>query len=447
MASANFKLSSNGGSTYAAVGAALADALALAYAASGTYSIKAALDSSAGVRSISWTITSADDEHVASLPTVTSNVDNTCTFSVPKTGGAWLLRCQVNGGVNVATGATDAALTRAMAIKVLTSGGQQVIAVGETDESGSYGWTKAVNTTLRAVGTSASPDDFWPISIDGARSENSGAAVTALAGAACYSDLTLSNSGTSLSMAGYRLTVTGTLTVGAGCILHNDSPAGGSGQTGTTGAPIGELATSTQVGANGGNANSTGGSSGGNATFALGGAGGAGGTGAQSGGAAPTATAPVASTHGTVWTRLGLEFLCTITGQSFQKCKGGAGGAGGGGGAASTGAGGGGGGGLAWIRAKAVVNSGRISCRGGSGNSGAGTNAGGGGGGGGGFIVVWCDSWTGSAPDCAGGSGSAGNGTGTAGSTGSAGKVLVFVKGVLKFRSGFGANAPDINNL
>jgi hypothetical protein len=304
----------------------------------------------------------------------------------------------------------------------------------------------AIATYLGTAGV-ATDGDLWPVSIDGTRTCSSGTTESALTGATCYSTLTFTTSGSSLSMAGYRLVVTDTLTVGAGCILHNDSPAGGSGQTGTTGAPIGELATSTQAGANGGAANSTGGSSGGNATLALGGAGGKGGTGAQSGGAAPTATAPVASTNGTVWTRVGLEFLCAITGSSFTKCKGGAGGAGGGGGAAAAGAGGGGGGGLGWIRAKTIVNNGRISCRGGSGNSGAGTNGGGGGGGGGGFLVIWCDSWTGSAPDCNGGTGSAGNGTGAAGSDGSAGKVLVFVKGVLKYRSGFGANAPDINTL
>lgn len=291
-------------------------------------------------------------------------------------------------------------------------------------------------------------DELWPVPIDGARTESGGGTATALTGPATYSTLTLSNS-TSLSMAGYRLTVTDTLTVGSGSVLHNDATTVGSGQSGAAGAPIGELAVGRVDGAAGGNNSSQGGSSAANAATALGGAGGAGGAGSQTGGAAPTATAPVATAVGSVWSRLGLEYLAAILGTTLTKCRGGAGGAGGGGAVGGTGIGGGGGGGLAWIRAKTIVNNGRISCRGGAGNTstGSNTNGGGGGGGGGGFIVIWCDSYTGNAPDCNGGTGSAGNGTGTTGSNGSAGKVLVFVKGVLRYRSGFGANAPDINTL
>lgn len=156
MASALFKLSSNGGSSYAAAGVAFADANALAYASSGTYSIKAALDSTAGVASVAWTITSADDAHVGSLPTVTVNGDKSCSFSVPRTGGAWLLQCKVNGGVSPATGDADPALTRALAVKVLNASGLQEIAVGETTEAGAYGWTQAVNDMGRAS-TGAQP--------------------------------------------------------------------------------------------------------------------------------------------------------------------------------------------------------------------------------------------------------------------------------------------------
>ena len=130
----------------------MADADALPYVASGTYSMKAALDSTAGVGSVTWSITSADDAHVDSLPTVTPNSgDKTCTFSVPKTGGAWLLQCRVNGGVNQATGETDTALVKALAVKVLNSAGQQEVAVGEVDEAGTHGWTKAFNDVARAA--------------------------------------------------------------------------------------------------------------------------------------------------------------------------------------------------------------------------------------------------------------------------------------------------------
>lgn len=152
MASALFALSSDGGSTYGTAGVAFADATALAYDAAGSYSIKAQLDSTAGVSSVLWTITSADDAHNGSLPTVTTNPDRTCTFSVPKQGGAWLLQCKVNGGVDPATGAASTTLTRALAIKVLNTNGLQEIAVGETTEAGAWGWTKAVNDGQRASG-------------------------------------------------------------------------------------------------------------------------------------------------------------------------------------------------------------------------------------------------------------------------------------------------------
>ena len=152
MASASFQLSSDGGSNYLAADTPMADANALAYVSSGTYSIKARLASTAGVGSVQWVITSADDLHYGSLPTVTTNPDKTCEFEVPKTGGAWLLRCIVNGGVNLQTGAADATLDTAMAIKVRNSAGNQEIAVGEGLEAdATTGHTKAWNEIARAA--------------------------------------------------------------------------------------------------------------------------------------------------------------------------------------------------------------------------------------------------------------------------------------------------------
>jgi hypothetical protein len=290
-------------------------------------------------------------------------------------------------------------------------------------------------------------DELYGVSVDGARTESGGGAATPLAQARFYTDLTLSNT-TTLSMAGYRLHCSGTLTNGANCAVHNDGNAS-VGQTAGTGAPVGELAIGTVGGVNGAMTNSAGsGAAAAAASPSVGGPGGAGGASAvpQPGGSASTVTLTVTS-HGIPWSRLGLElFVCIFAGTTFNKFRGGAGGAGGAGSFTGVGGGGGGGGGLGWIRAKHVVNNGRISCRGGAGGP-AGTDAGGGGGGGGGLLVIWCDTWTGNAPDCDGGAGGAGNGGGVSGSAGSAGKCLVFVKGVLRFRSGFGANAPDINTL
>jgi hypothetical protein len=155
-ASATFKLSSDGGTTYLDPGVAMADAEALDYASSGTYSIKAKLDSTAGVDSATWTITTADDLHVGSLPTVTpNNTEKSCTFSVPKTGGVWVLEVLVNNGRS--QNQTDPTLRRKLAIKVRNSVGQQEIAVGETTEAGSLGYTKAWNDLARALATSSTP--------------------------------------------------------------------------------------------------------------------------------------------------------------------------------------------------------------------------------------------------------------------------------------------------
>ncbi len=152
-ASPLFALSSDAGGSYGAVGVAFSNATALAYDASGSYSIKARPDSTAGINSIAWEIVSADDAHVASLPTVTSSAaTKTCTFSVPKQGGAWLLKCTINGGVSATTGDADPALVSSLAIKVLNSAGKQEIAVGETTEAGPYGYTQAWNEVARTVG-------------------------------------------------------------------------------------------------------------------------------------------------------------------------------------------------------------------------------------------------------------------------------------------------------
>lgn len=357
--------------------------------------------------------------------------------------GKWLLRLLIDG----------VEVDNASALEILSELGLHALPAGEKGQFGgaAQGWGKhleenlrTLNTAVAAAGTGS--DDLWGASVDGTRTESGGGAATALTQPRFYNNLTLSNA-TTLSMAGYRLHCSGTLTVGESCALHNDGTAS-VGQAGGAGASVGELASATVGGVNGAAINSAGSGSAANAASpAVGGAGGAGGaSNVQPGGSASTVTLTVTS-HGIPWSRMGLEwFVCIFAGTTWNKFRGGAGGASGGGSLSGVGGGGGGGGGLGWIRARHVVNNGRISCRGGNGGPG-GTNGGGGGGGGGGLLVIWCETWTGSPPDCDGGAGGAGNGGGVSGSTGSEGKCLVFVKGVLKFRSGFGANAPDIDEL
>ncbi len=151
---ADFKLSSNAGGAYGAVNGPFSGSTALAYVAAGTYSIKAQLDSVSGLGSCSWSITSADDLHNASLPTVTTASDQaSCTFSVPKTGGAWLLRAIVNGGVNLQTGATDTTLIRTLKIAVLNAINNEEIALGETYEGDPvFGYTGVFNRAIRTGG-------------------------------------------------------------------------------------------------------------------------------------------------------------------------------------------------------------------------------------------------------------------------------------------------------
>jgi hypothetical protein len=357
--------------------------------------------------------------------------------------GKWLLRVLVNG----------ASADDTSALEIVSPVGLHALPAGEDKQFGGAAqvWGKHLEENLRIlnnllVGGGVGSDELWGTSVDGDRSETAGGIATTITQPRFYKNLTLGNA-TSLSMGGYRLHGSDTLTVGEDCVLHND---GGNsvGQSAGGGAAAGELALAAVGGVNGAAINSAGSGSAANAASpAVGGAGGAGGaSNVQPGGSASTVTLTVTS-HGIPWSRMGLEwFVCIFAGTTWNKFRGGAGGAGGGGSLSGVGGGGGGNGGLGWIRFKHIVNNGRISCRGGNGGPG-GTNAGGGGGGGGGLLVIWCETWTGNPPDCNGGQGGAGNGGGVSGSQGSPGKVLVFVKGTLKFRSGFGANAPDFNDL
>lgn len=143
-ASADFELSSDDGATYAASNVSLADAAMLAYVASGTYSCKARLTSTADVVSVGWSITTADDEHLASLPTVTANADKTCSFPIPKTGGAWIVKATVTDGAGVVR-------TNTLAVKVAPSTGKELIAAGEGVETGAAGWVRPFNDLARTV--------------------------------------------------------------------------------------------------------------------------------------------------------------------------------------------------------------------------------------------------------------------------------------------------------
>lgn len=293
-----------------------------------------------------------------------------------------------------------------------------------------------------------------------------------------YRSLTV-NTGITLTTAGYKIYVAGTLTTsGTGSIVNNGG-VGGNGTNGTsapaggTGGVAGTAGAGATMGAgkagvagqNGqtGSGNGNGGTAGLAANPAIGRSGGASGAGGdsnvgQTGGAAG-ASGAATSENVTVKTTAfsqsgnltsGSEDVLTrkfsgvgaTSGIDFTTGFGGAGGAGGaegarspdGGAATGGGGGGGGGGGIVFIAARKITNNGTISSNGGNGgnagspNSGANARAGGsggGGGGGGGSVILIYESLTNSGSIVAsagsGGSGSAGNGGGASGSGGSSG--------------------------
>lgn len=304
---------------------------------------------------------------------------------------------------------------------------------------------KATTAAIAALAPVTGSDALWPYAADGSRSDVGGSA--SLDRPRTYSSVTLSSSAI-VSTAGHRLVVTGTLTVGTGCRLHNDGAASASNSGGSGGGVGGQLASANATTGGSGGSVASNGSAGTATTNALGGAGGAGGGGSQpsTGGAGGAATVPDASSVGLIWSAAFLDLMAAWNGSSFTRCMGGAPGGGGGGSSGPdnrTGGGGGQGGGIVWIRAKTIVvnGTGIISAKGGNGFSPAGPGGGGGGGGGGGFLVIWCDSFTGpggandfaGALSVAGGAGGTATGSASNGTNGSSGKIFVFVKGVLAY--------------
>jgi hypothetical protein len=322
-----------------------------------------------------------------------------------------------------------------------------VAAAASLSTSGFSGTLSRTNADTEAARTTAvdeaagwhGPDQGF--GTDGAVTYNAGGAATALTAPLNASSLTINPSGggtpTTLDMGGHPVAVTGTLSLGAGCILHhNGGSVAANTQAGASGVSGGTLGNTQQAGANGGGVNS----SGGNATTqsnALGGKGGSGGKGSQPGGTSPAATFPVLGSGG-VGRWISSVFAFFLSG-SWTRPAGGGGGSSGGGDADSFGSGGGSGGGVGQVHAKRIelAAGAKISCGGGAGGSNS-NGAGGGGGGGGGYLEVHCDEleMDGDYPDhftCAGGVGGAATGGGVSGSDGAAGRVRVWKRGQLVY--------------
>ena len=210
-----------------------------------------------------------------------------------------------------------------------------------------------------------------------------------------YNDLTVS-AGDEINLAGYRLFVRGTLTLGSGSLIHCNGADGGNGAAGPTGGagglgaggdtkPMGKGWTG---GAGGSGAAGSNGSGSGT-RLSLGTLGGNGGSGVgaggtkgsiNSGGDQRPRNAPAA-----------IRNCATNISNEGETFVGGSGGGGGGSELASAGGGGGGGGGILLVCAREILGTGSIQARGGDGGDGyqnASESAGGGGGGGGGTAIV-----------------------------------------------------------
>jgi hypothetical protein len=209
-----------------------------------------------------------------------------------------------------------------------------------------------------------------------------------------YNNLSVGGVG-AIDLAGFRLFVRGTLTLGVGAVISANGAAGG---TSAAGGGAGAAAVGQTIGA--GSAGGAGGVAGAgvvgvNAATSGGGNGGAGGAGgAGAGGAAGTVTAPTPTQGGPTAANAVLSgpnaAQAALAGAAVATLiQGGAGGGGGGGAGAVAGGGGGGGGGIAIVAARNITGTGTIRANGGAGGAGAAAvNAGGGGGGGGGFVVT-----------------------------------------------------------
>ena len=137
------QLSKDGGTTWLPIGDAIAgdDAFEMV---GGSATVKARLDSAAWT-TVTWDITATSDGDAA--PTLTTNADRSCSFTVSLDEPiAFLLRARVNGGSTAETVASTV-------VKVKTGAGFELVAAGEENQANSaYGWLAAFNAIARSGG-------------------------------------------------------------------------------------------------------------------------------------------------------------------------------------------------------------------------------------------------------------------------------------------------------
>ena len=229
----------------------------------------------------------------------------------------------------------------------------------------------------------------------------------------------------------FELYCTGTLTIEATGVVHDDGNSASGTTAGAQLGPTGRLPESIGYAGAAGRNTTGNGAGGDNANDAYGGIGGGGGAsgGGASGGLGGVVNAPTAGSN---QLRDGLSLFglgLLQSGTAFVRASGGSGGGAGGctvGTGTAVSGGGGGGAPVSMIAARAIVNSGVIRANGGAGGNASATGngqAGGGGGGGGGYLIILSNTPQVSAGTLqvnggAGGSGAGGGATGTTGGPG-----------------------------
>lgn len=125
--------------------------------------VTATLDSTDGVRSVTWSVIGTDETRTAASYTLTQSgsVGQTVELTAGAAGTAGILLCEINGGINLQTEQADATTRATAKWYVPTSGGAEVGCVNEQLESDStFGWTGIVNASARTASNATSIK--WP---------------------------------------------------------------------------------------------------------------------------------------------------------------------------------------------------------------------------------------------------------------------------------------------
>lgn len=118
-------------------------------------SVVATLDSTDGVRSVTWSVIGTDETTTAGSFTLvqSGSVGQTVTLTAAGIGTAGILRAEINGGRNLQTDQADPNTAAKAKWFVATLDGSEVACVNEERESdATFGWCSILNRVVRSVG-------------------------------------------------------------------------------------------------------------------------------------------------------------------------------------------------------------------------------------------------------------------------------------------------------